>query len=89
MKFLDGFFMDEHKERSQQITSGLAKLGGGVIIRISVYPLTVSDNPNCVQLPPQLRQAAGTLSASGGSAVGKESENRKIISNILMFRTSI
>jgi len=24
-------------------------------------PLTVSDCPNCVQLPPQLRQAAGTL----------------------------
>jgi len=45
-------------------TSGLAKLGGEVIIRISVRPLTVSVSPNCVQLPPQLRQAAGTLDAS-------------------------
>ena len=30
-----------------------------------------------------LREAAIPLSASGGSAIGKESENRKIISNIL------
>jgi len=48
----------------QQPTCGLAKLGGEVIIRISVYPLTGGVSPNCVQLPPQLRQAAGTLTAS-------------------------
>ena len=45
----------------QHTTSGLAKLGGKVITRISVRPLTVSGNPNSVQLYPQLRQAAGML----------------------------
>ena len=37
------------------------EIGGKVIIRISVCPLTGSVSPNCVQLTPQLRQAAGTL----------------------------
>jgi len=41
------------------------EIGGEVIIRISVRPLTVGDSPNCVQLTPQLHQAAGTLDASG------------------------
>ena len=59
------------------------EIGGEVIIRISVFPLTGGDCPNCVQLPPQLRQAAGTLSASGGGAVGKRNKKRKRISNIL------
>ena len=40
------------------------EIGGEVIIRISAYPLTVGDCPNCVQLTPQLRQAAGTLGVS-------------------------
>jgi len=39
------------------------EIGGEVIIRISVYPLTIGVSPNCVQLTPQLRQAAGTLAA--------------------------
>ena len=51
-------------ENAQQPTSGLAKLGAEVIVRISVRPLTAGDSPNCVQLIPQLRQAAGTLCAS-------------------------
>jgi len=46
--------------KKMPLTSGLAKLGAEVIIRISVRPLTVGDCPNCVQLIPQLRQAAGT-----------------------------
>ena len=37
------------------------EIGGEVTVRISVRPLTVSVSPNCVQLIPQLRQAAGTL----------------------------
>jgi len=37
------------------------EIGGEVIVRISVHPLTGGDCPNCVQLTPQLRQAAGTL----------------------------
>jgi len=37
------------------------EIGGEVIIRISVHPLTCGDSPNCVQLTPQLRQAAGIV----------------------------
>jgi len=37
------------------------EIGGEVKVQISVCPLTVSVSPNCVQLTPQLRQAAGTL----------------------------
>ena len=40
------------------------EIGVEVIVRISVCPLTGGDSPNCVQLTPQLRQAAGTLYAS-------------------------
>ena len=43
----------------QQITSGLAKLGGKVTARTSVRPLTVSDNPNCVQLRPNFAKPPG------------------------------
>ena len=39
------------------------EIGGEVIIRISLRPLTGGVSPNCVQLTPQLRQAAGTLAA--------------------------
>jgi len=66
------------EQRCQHTTSGLAKLGAEVIVRISVCPLTVSVSPNCVQLTPQLRQAAGTLCASGGQRSTKiEIENLK------------
>jgi len=41
------------------------KIGGEVTVRILVCPLTGGVSPNCVQLTPQLRQAAGTLDASG------------------------
>ena len=41
----------------QHITSGLAKLGCKVIIQTSVRPLTVSDNPNGVQLRPNFANA--------------------------------
>ena len=37
------------------------EIGGGVIIRTLVYRFSVSDSPNCVQLTPQLRQAAASL----------------------------
>jgi len=37
------------------------EIGGEVIVQIAVRPLTAGVSPNCVQLPPQLRQAAGTL----------------------------
>ena len=39
------------------------EIGGKVTARILVCPLTGGVSPNCVQLPPQLRQAAGTLYA--------------------------
>jgi len=37
------------------------EIGVEVIARILLCPLTVGDSPNCVQLPPQLRQAAETM----------------------------
>jgi len=40
-------------------------LGGGVTTQIVVGAKTAGDNPNCVQLSPQLRKAASALSASG------------------------
>jgi len=41
------------------LTSGLAKLGGKVITRTSARRLTVSDNPNCVQLSPNFAKPLG------------------------------
>ena len=52
------------------------EIGGKVTVRISVRPLTCSDSPNSVQLTPQLRQAAGTLSASGRQRVRTATENK-------------
>jgi len=48
-------------------TSGLAKLGGKVITRISVRPLTVSDNLNCVQSRPNFSKPPGRYVKCGGS----------------------
>jgi len=48
------------------------EIGGEVIARISVCPLTIGDSPNCVQLTPQLRQAAGTLGVSGRHTADKD-----------------
>jgi len=47
------------------------EIGGEVTVRISVRPLTIGVSPNCVQLPPQLRQAATPLYASAESVVEK------------------
>ena len=55
------------------------EIGGKVIIRISVRPLTVGVSPNCVQLPPQLRQAAGTLCASGREHEKHTDEKRIVL----------
>jgi len=38
-------------------------------------PLTGGDSPNGVQLPPQLRQAAGTLAASCGQYTANKENN--------------
>ena len=64
------------------------EIGGEVIIRISLSPLTVGDSPNCVQLTPQLRQAAGTLSASGGGEMGNKLEDRTL-HRLLIVRKDI
>ena len=52
------------KERDQRTTSGFAKLGGGVTTQTVAGTETAGDNPNCVQLSPQLRKAASPLGAS-------------------------
>jgi hypothetical protein len=56
-------------ERCQQVTGGLAQLGGKVFARTVVCPLTVGGCPKCVQLNPQLRQAARALCVSAENAV--------------------
>ena len=47
------------KKETLPITSGLAKLGGKVITRTSACPLTVSGNPNSVQLSPNFAKPPG------------------------------
>ena len=42
-----------------RLTSGLAKLGCKVITRVSARPLTVSDNPNDLQLRPNFAKSPG------------------------------
>ena len=59
-----------------QITSGFAKLGGGVTTQTFVHPLTAGDNPNRVRLSPQLRKAAGPLDAIGRAIAGKGKSNQ-------------
>ena len=56
-------------EKCQRTTGGLAKLGGKVIIRFSVRPLTVSDNPNGVQSIPNFAKPPGRWLQCGESAV--------------------
>ena len=56
-----------HKQRQedrQQITSGFAKLGGGVTTQTAAGTKTASDSPDGVRLSPQLRKAAVPLCAS-------------------------
>ena len=53
-------------------SKGFAKLGGGVTTQPVAGTKTAGDSPNCVRLHPQLRKAASPLSASGGSAVGRQ-----------------
>ena len=70
--------------KCQHLTSGLAKLGGKVITRISARPLTVGDNPNCVQLRPNFAKPPGRCMQTDGSTssitkFNKEFKNQKII----------
>ena len=60
------------------------EIGVKVITRTSACLLTVSDNPNGVQVRPQLRQAAGTLSASERER-RRESVTKRIARNFRVF----
>ena len=60
--------------RCHHITSGFAKLGGGVTTRTVAGTRTAGGSPDCVQLTPQLRKAASPLCASDGSAVDEQSK---------------
>jgi len=64
-----------HK-KCQRATSGLAKLGGKVTTRTSVRPLTVSDNPNDVQLSPNFAKPPGRCMQAGESAAGKNKKRQ-------------
>ena len=55
-------------QSGDRTTSGFAKLGGGVTTQTVAGAKTAGDNPDGVQLHPQLRKAASPLGASGGSA---------------------
>jgi len=59
------------KQRGQPTTSGFAKLGGGVTTQTAAGTKTAGDSPDGVRLTPQLRKAAGTLSASGRKRSGE------------------
>ena len=65
----------------------MAKLGGKVIARISVRPLTVSDNPNCVQLSPNFAKPPGRYRQAADSECGQESE--KFIKRIYMDKLEL
>ena len=58
----------------EHTTSGLAKLGGKVIARTSACPLTVSDNPNCVQSRPNFAKPPGRYLTYSEVTMHKESE---------------
>jgi len=47
--------------KCQRLTSGFAKLGGGVTTQTAAGTKTAGDSPNGVRLSPQLRKAASTL----------------------------
>jgi hypothetical protein len=53
----------------------ISKMSAEVTTRIFARPLTVCDSPSSSAVLPTLRQYAGTLSASGDSAVDNEVEN--------------
>jgi len=57
----------------QRLTSGFAKLGGGVTTQTVVGTKTAGDSPNGVRLNPQLRKAASPLAVRQGqrSAIWK------------------
>jgi hypothetical protein len=52
----------------------IGKMSAEVMIQIFASPLTVCDNPNSSAYEPTLRQYAGTLGASGATALWARSE---------------
>ena len=69
--------------KRQQLTSGFTQ--AGVYSRRQFCRNLEVHRPPEPLWNPRLREAATPLSASGGSAVGKESKNRNIINNILII----
>jgi hypothetical protein len=51
--------MDDKNEKRPADNKRFGEIGGEVIIRISVYPLTVGVNPNFVQLSPNFAKPPG------------------------------
>ena len=70
-------------KKKRHITSGLAKLGCKVITRTSARRLTVSDNPNGVQLCPNFAKPPGRYLQATESVVGNKMRFRKMNFNIL------
>ena len=68
----------------QQITSGLAKLGGKVIARTSVRPLTVSDNPNGVQPSPNFAKPPPRYLQAAKVKLANEEKNKNRLNKIII-----
>ena len=50
------FWLTEEKTAAN---GRFGEIGGEVTVRISVYPLTVGDSPDCVQLSPNFAKPLG------------------------------
>jgi hypothetical protein len=53
------------------------EIGGEVIIRILVCPLTIGDCPNCVRLIPNFAKPPGRCVQCGGSVAAKRLLSKK------------
>ena len=61
-------------KKSTAYNKRFGEIGVKVIVRISMCPLTVSDNPNCVQLRPNFAKPPRRKRQCGGdNALGKRS----------------
>ena len=68
-------------QNRHQITSGFAKLGGGVTTQTVVGTKTAGDSPNGVRLNPQLRKAASPLYAMGERQCDWEAKGQSVADN--------
>ena len=66
------------KEKMPAGNKRFGEIGVKVITRISVRPLTVSDNPNGVQSSPNFAKPLGRYRQAADSAAGQRSKKLKV-----------